>query len=43
MTDTELDAIIGRSYAEFAAAEGQPDPISSFPLHAPPPSSPAGR
>ena len=40
LSDEELAAAVARSAAEFAAAEGRPDPLTSYPLHArrlPPP------
>jgi hypothetical protein len=33
LSDQELDATVVRSADEFAAAEGHPDPLGSYPLH----------
>ena len=43
LSDQELDAAVTRSAAEFAAAEGHPDPLGSYPLHAPTPAEPTDR
>jgi hypothetical protein len=43
LSDQELDAAVTRSAAEFADAEGHPDPLGSYPLHAPTPAEPTDR
>ncbi len=36
LDDQAYAALLARSAREFAAGEGQPDPLQSYPLHAPP-------
>jgi hypothetical protein len=43
LSDEEYAAVVARSAAEFAAAEGHPDPLDSYPLHAPPPAETTDR
>jgi hypothetical protein len=43
LSDHELDAVVGRSDADFATAAGQPDLLGSRPLHAPTPAEPTDR
>ncbi|MGY1681413.1 hypothetical protein [Geodermatophilus sp. SYSU D01176] len=40
LSDAEYAELVDRSFAEAAAAEGQPDPIDGYALHARPGSPP---